>query len=194
MDELVVNMYNNNELTPLYLFRKNIYSQYGEDGIIEEILRRISRMLPLDGWCVEFGAWDGIYLSNTFNLIKNKDYKAVLIEGNSSKYKELCSDVSTKQAIKVCKYVSFSGDNTLDRILRKTWIPNDFDFLSIDIDGCDYFVFDSLNDYKPKVVCIEFNPTIPNDVEFIQKKEFSIKQGASAKSIVMLAEKKSYSL
>ena len=44
-----------------------------------------------------------------------------------------------------------------------------FDFLSIDVDGCDYYLFESLTKYKPKLICIEYNPTIPNDVEFIQE-------------------------
>jgi len=44
-------------------YQNNIYSQFGEDGIIEEILNRINRKAELSGWCVESGAWDGIYLS-----------------------------------------------------------------------------------------------------------------------------------
>lgn len=48
--------------------KKDVYSQTGEDGIIETILSTIG---DRDGWCVEFGAWDGQYLSNTRNLIEN---------------------------------------------------------------------------------------------------------------------------
>jgi hypothetical protein len=66
-------------LTPLAAYSKNIYSQCGEDGIIEEILTRIGRVLPSDNWCVEFGAWDGVQWSNTCNLIRNKADRAVLI-------------------------------------------------------------------------------------------------------------------
>ena len=58
-----------------------IYSQFGEDGIINEILNRIGEN-NIDKWCVEFGARDGISDSNTYNLIKNNNYKAVLIEGD----------------------------------------------------------------------------------------------------------------
>ena len=51
-------------------FEKKIYSQFGEDGILEEILKRLGEQ-NIDKWCVEFGARDGISDSNTYNLIKN---------------------------------------------------------------------------------------------------------------------------
>jgi hypothetical protein len=78
--------------------------------------------------------------------------------------------------------------------LKETPIPGDFDFLSIDIDGCDYYIFKSINHYKPKLICIEYNPTIPNDVDFIQEKNLNVNQGSSAKSLVNLAQKKGYLL
>ncbi len=45
-----------------------------------------------------------------------------------------------------------------------------FDFLSIDIDGCDYHIFEQLELFTPKIICIEFNHMIPNEVEFVQVK------------------------
>ena len=54
-------------------FKKNNYSQNGEDGIIKEITKRLKLdKNPKNNWCVEFGAWDGIHGSNTFNLVKNR--------------------------------------------------------------------------------------------------------------------------
>jgi hypothetical protein len=44
------------------------------------------------------------------------------------------------------------------------------------------------------VICIEFNPTIPNSVDFVQAKDFALKHGSSARAIVRLAQEKSYSL
>jgi hypothetical protein len=189
-------MYNETEQerNGLISYSKNINSQYGEDGIIEEVLRRISSAIETNGWCVEFGAWDGRHLSNTYNLIYEKGFKAVLIEGDVIKYNALCENIPREDVFKVCDFVTFEGKSTLDNILKATPIPSDFDFLSIDIDGCDYYIFDSLKQYQPKIVCVEYNPSIPNEVEFIQPKNFEIKQGASAKSITTLANKKGYSL
>jgi len=56
----------------LATFGRNVHSQNGEDGIIAEVLRRISETHELSRWCVEFGAWDGVYLSNTCCLIRNE--------------------------------------------------------------------------------------------------------------------------
>ena len=59
-------------------YAKDIHSQNGEDGIIEELLKRLEIK---DGWVCEFGAWDGVYLSNTFALVE-KGFKGVYIEGD----------------------------------------------------------------------------------------------------------------
>ena len=58
-------------------------------------------------------------------------------------------------------------------------LPYQFQLLSIDVDGCDYHVWNSLDIsvYQPQVVCIEFNPTIPNRVKFIQEADIRIYQG-----------------
>ena len=182
-----------NTLKTLNEYSEKIYSQFGEDGLIKEILNRIE-FKNLDKWCVEFGARDGISDSNAHNLIKNHDYKAVLIEGDKKYFKKLCKNFISDKIIKLNKFIDFYGDNSLDNVLKKTQIPKNFDFLSIDIDGCDYFIFKSMELYRPKIVCIEFNHLIPNEVEFIQEKNFNIKQGTSALSLINLAKNKDYLL
>ena len=178
----------------LKAFERNVHSQNGEDGVFEEILKRIAQNFELDKWCVEFGAWDGVYLSNTCRLIRERDYSAVLIEGDPQRAGILRSNFPSDKIIKLCRFVEMDGDNSLENILSETPIPQGFDFLSIDVDGMDYYVFESVILYRPKVVCIEFNPSIPNAVDFVQKRSPSIKQGASAKAIVRLAESKGYGI
>jgi len=50
-------------------YRKNLFSQNGEDGVVLEIIKRL-KLNHRNKWCCEFGAWDGIHGSNTFNLVK----------------------------------------------------------------------------------------------------------------------------
>mgnify|MGYP000430366181 CR=1 FL=1 len=172
-------------------FNKNIFSQFGEDGIIEEILNRLGR--NSDKFCCEFGASDGEYLSNVYNLILNKNFKGVLIEADPKKFKNLLRN-KNKNILPINKLVSFVGKNILDNILLEQNFKKDFDILSIDVDGNDYHIFEKINQFKPKIIIIEYNPTIPNEVEFIQKKDFNISQGSSAKSLFNLAKRKNYSL
>ena len=176
----------------LQKFKKDIFSQNGEDGIIEEILNRLGK--NSDKSCCEFGAWDGIFLSNCYNLILNKSFKGLLIEGNEKRFIVLKKNLEKKNVILVNKYVAFEGPNSLDNILESNNFNIGFDFLSIDIDGNDYHIFESLKKFRPKIIVIEFNPTIPNDVEFVQEKNNKINQGSSALSMLKLAQKKNYSL
>jgi hypothetical protein len=169
---------------------RDVYSQFGEDGIIEGILKD----MPQNKWCVEFGAWDGIYLSNTCNLIRNRQYRAVLIEADPKRFSELNENIDSSKNILINKFIRFEGHDTLDNTLLQTGILADFDFLSIDIDGNDYYIFESLSVFRPKVICIEFNPTIPNEVIFVQKRDFRVKHGASAGAIMQLATRKGYAL
>ena len=74
--------------TSLLKYSSNVYSQNGEDGVIKEIIKRLSLDKKDKNWCVEFGAWDGIYLSNTFNLVK-QGWEAVYIEGDQKRFKDL---------------------------------------------------------------------------------------------------------
>jgi hypothetical protein len=66
--------------------------------------------------------------------------------------------------------------------------------LSIDIDGNDYHVWKAISEYKPKLVVIEFNQTIPTEIRFVQKADFSVSQGASLRALVELGKQKGYEL
>jgi len=170
----------------------NVYSQFGEDRVIEEVLATLGGRTSLDKWACEFGAWDGLHLSNTANLIVNSGYSAVLIEADAIKFQELKKNMQPYPAECVNAFVDLEGANTLDNLLSATSIPIDFDLLSIDIDGADYWIFESLQKYRPKVVVLEFNPTIPKEVEFINPRDISRNQGSSIKSLAKLAHSKNY--
>jgi len=172
-------------------FLKNVHSQFGEDGVLEAILR----VLPSsDKWCVEFGAWDGRYLSNACHLIDSNGFSAVLIEADPKKFKQLTANFSkNRKVLPICKFVGWKN-HTLDEILADTPIPLDFDFLSIDVDGNDYHIWEAVRRYVPKIVCIEFNPTIATGIDFVQPKDASSIQGASLSALVGLGKSKGYAL
>lgn len=172
--------------------KRDVYSQTGEDGIIEKILDIIP---DNDKWCIEFGAWDGLFLTNTRNLIESKGYSAVLIEADKNKFSDLQRNYSHRNnVIAINKFVWIGEDDNLDQILSATPVPYDFDLLSIDIDGNDYHVWKAISKYKPKVIVIEYNPTIPTHIQFVQPADPSLNQGASLLSLVELGKEKGYEL
>jgi len=177
--------------------KPNSTSQDGEDVVLEEILRIINSSPDEERFVVEFGAWDGKHLSNSWNLINEHGFRGLLIEADCKKYQELKANFEKNSSVQtLCKLVSFEGENALENILLKEAvdIPKSFDVLIIDVDGNDYWIWESLKEYQPKVVCIEFNPTIPNHVIFVQDRNMTIQQGSSIRALVELGEAKGYEL
>ena len=173
-------------------FSSNTFSQFGEDGIVEKIF---SILPDVSKWCVEFGAWDGKHFSNAHLLLFQKGWSGVLIEADSYRFKELCQTYHDNTRVTCLnKKVSFDGENVLDNLLSHTSVPKDFDLLSIDIDGNDFHAWKSVIDFRPKVVIIEFNNTIPNHTEFVQEANYSVNQGSSLLSLYKLAKGKGYEL
>jgi hypothetical protein len=78
----------------------------------------------------------------------------------------------------------------IDRLLDMYNVPREFDLLNIDIDSYDYWVWDSMVDYRPKIVVIECNGM---EEEYVQPPEkHDGKEGASKPSLIKLGLKKGY--
>lgn len=177
----------------LLKFKKNITSQSGEDGIIEKIFSLIGEQ---NQWCIEFGAYDGKLHSNTYTLVAEKGWNGVMIEGDSDRFDELQETFDGNPRVHMFRMlVGFEdGLDSLDYILSQSPIPNNPDLVVIDIDGTDWHVWHSLKDYRPRVIVIEFNPTVPNDVMFVQSREQNEAQGCSLRALVALGNAKGYEL
>lgn len=142
-------------------------------------------------FCVDVGAWDGIHLSNTRSLLCNNDQSwcGMLIEADPQKFKQLAVLYADTNNILLNRIISVidpkNNSNSLHQILEHRFSAGDFcavdteisiapqlniDFLCIDIDGPDYFVLSDLftfSQFRPIVICIEFNPTMPDDLIYI---------------------------
>ena len=185
-------------------YKKNFYSQNGEDGIIEEILIRLKIKNDQGNWCCEFGACDGIKFSNTFFLVK-KGWSAVYIEADDNLYTKLLNTASEYKNIYPINALVEHKKNSptsLDSLLKKTSIPKNFDILSIDIDSYDCDVWENLENYSPKIVIIEIDSTIPpgilnrynNEATFSKYSYKKRTSGNSFSSTLEVALKKGYIL
>jgi hypothetical protein len=88
--------------------------------------------------------------------------------------------------------VTPAGPGSLENLLTESGFPRDIDVLSIDIDGDDIYVLEGLNHIRPRLVVIEFNPTIPAHLEVRQQRGEYF--GASALAIAKVARAKGYRL
>ena len=176
-------------LPDLLTYSRNVTSQNGEDGIIEEINRRLRIEV---GHFVEFGAWDGRHLSNTYSLLA-KGWSGVYIEGDEAKFRELLRtrDAFPGRIEAICAYVDLT-ENTIDELLSRTRTLKEFEVLSIDVDGYDWHIWHSLTNYRPKVVIIEGNSLVLPGTW--QVHEEGVCQGSSFTALVALAKNKGYRL
>jgi hypothetical protein len=171
-------------------YAKNVYSQNGEDGITAEIVRRLDIHAP--GWFVEFGAGDGRKLSNT-RALAEKNWCGVWIESDVESYAimEQSTHEFGGRVHPLHKLVGLTLSDNLDAILATTLAPKVLDFISIDIDSFDYEVWESMVDYRAKIVLIEINSGVPVGVHQRHGKRA---EGTSFTTMVDLGQKKGYQL
>ena len=85
------------------------------------------------------------------------------------------------------------GTNSLENILKRNdEFYEEIDLLSIDIDSDDYYVFDSLMLLKSRVVVVEYNPTMPANLDIFQ--EVGSNVGASVFALCRIAKSKNMTL
>lgn len=174
----------------LQRYRRSIYSQNGEDGVIAELARRLG---IAGGWFCEFGAWDGRYGSNCYALLR-RGWSGVMIEGEPARFVPLqrLADRHPGRLHAIEAFVSHQpgSPQRLDALLARTPIPADFEVLSIDIDGFDYHVWRTLRTYRPIIVIIEIDSSIPPGPERIHGEG----QNTSFSAMLKLGQDKGYTL
>ena len=177
-------------------FEYQVYSQNGEDGIIEEIFRRIG---VTNKFFVELGVQNGLEC-NTTNLLVN-GWSGYWVEGSRDCVEQLSrtfSELISKGVLRIRN--AFIVAENISSLLKSASIEKEFDLLSIDIDGNDYWVWKALADYAPRAVVIEYNAMFRSNVKWVMKyNPDHVWTGtsyfnASLKSLELLGEQKGYKL
>lgn len=139
--------------------RANVYSQFGEDGILAAIFEKIGAE---NRFCCECGAADGVFFSNTRALIE-ADWRSLQIEADSRQFEKLVDLYSDYRSVGCYRERVDAKTNTLDKLLHEARAPIGLDLLVIDVDGQDYWLFNSLVKHSPRVVMVEYDPAAEKD-------------------------------
>jgi hypothetical protein len=177
-------------MTDLNIYQKKILSQWGQDGVLEKIFETIG---TTNKYFVEFGSsGNDTGMGNTAYL-RRYGFDGLLMDGYEAPY----GIANDKQYDVKIEFISSSNINNL---FKKYNVPNEFDFLSIDIDGQDFHVWNKLENYSPRVVSIEMNYHIapgPDKVMDLNDNYVwngSAISGSSISALKKLGNKKGYSL
>jgi len=173
----------------LYEHLSSITSQHGEDGLLKAVFDKIGFEAR---WCVDIGAGDGFFISNSWNLIENNKWSGVLVECDDNRFGCLQRRYAERGDVH-CLQEFIADKNSIDDVLARTPIPKRFDLLSIDIDGMDYGIWEKMNAYRPRVVVIEVNCTMDSDIDFVQQAPDE-RMGSSLLAMTRLANAKGYEL
>ena len=164
---------------------KAIFSLNGTDGIVERIFNEIGYTNKI---AVEIGVSEMDEYTNT-TFLSSYGFKLLWLD---------C--ISRSNLPKNCKlHVECVTKTNIENIFQKYNIPQEFDLLSIDIDGNDYHIREALSNYKPRVIIMEYNGCFNSTSEYVMGydenykiKLGSIKFGASLQSLVNQANRLGY--
>jgi len=161
-------------------YSRNIFSsQWGEEGVCLEIARRLN-LGPSSVAC-DIGSHNGSYCSNTALLIRDYGWSGTLIEANPDLYERCKSRYADNPKVTVIN--ARVGPENVNSL-----VPDPCDLLSIDVDSCDYQIFQALTT-KPQIVIIEIDSSMPLD-----RGGFNADGAASYREMVNLAYIKDYFL
>jgi len=127
-------------------YERKFSSQNGEDGILEALFAVIGTTTK---YFVEFGAASGREC-NTARLAKRHGWTGLMMDAATP----------PPDAPFPIRREFITAEN-INALFEKYNVPPAFDLLSIDIDGNDYWVWKSITAYRPRVVVIEYNASIP---------------------------------
>jgi hypothetical protein len=171
-----------------------VYAQHDEDGIIQEIFRRIGTSTRS---FVEFGVETGVECNTTKLLIEG--WRGLWIEANAQSCKTIASifEAFLKDRRLTLRPNAVTAENIND-LIGGAGLKGEIDLLSIDIDFNDYWVWKALDVITPRLVVIEYNaglrPPLSVTVPYQPNRSADGTNffGASLEALVRLGRTKGY--
>ncbi len=174
-----------------------VFSQFGEDGIIQYIINQIEIPNP---FFIEFGV-QNYTEANTRFLLMNNNWDGLVIDGADDNVNYIKND-KIYYRHNVTAVSNFITKENINEIIKRHVHTEDVGLLNIDIDGNDYWIWKELNVVKPRVVVCEYNSlfgcehsiTVPYRPDFVsyQAHYSCLYFGTSIAALCDLAEEKGY--
>jgi hypothetical protein len=175
-----------------------VFSQWGEDGIIQILLKNIEIKRKI---FVEFGSDNYNLESNTRFLLTNNNWSGLVIDSNVENINRLKSS-PTYWLYNLKAVQAFITKDNINQIIKENGITGEIGLLSIDIDGNDYWIWQVIDVIDPIIVIVEYNArfgrniavTVPYNENFDRATAHPsmFYHGASLRALCLLAERKEY--
>ena len=175
----------------------SVFSQFGDDGIIQYLIRNIEISNTI---FVEFGV-ENYLESNTRFLLINNNWEGLVIDGSKENVDFIKQDsISWKYSL--TSLHAFITKENINTLIQDAGFSGEIGILSIDIDGNDYWIWETIDVINPIIVVVEYNSifgkersiSIPYNRTFRRKEaHYSMLYfGASLPALCKLADKKGY--
>ena len=172
------------------------YSQHDEDGMIQEIFKRIGVSNQV---FVEFGVGDGTE-NNTVYLVLS-GWRGLWIDGSDANAAAIRARFSSFIQAGQLNFVrGFVDRDSINGMIEKAGHSGEIDLLSIDIDGNDYWIWEVMSVVKPRVLVIEYNSVFRPPVGLVAEYNRNFVwdgtsyYGASLQALEGLGARKGYAL
>jgi hypothetical protein len=179
---------------PLTPFELRLFSQNGEDGVLAEILTRVGAG---ERYFVEFGVESGregncVYLADIAN------WRGLFMDSDAHAFTALQRKYRTDERVRTdCAMVTPAN---VQQLFAAADVPPEPTVLSIDVDGSDYWIWEAIDDYRPRVLVIEYNSALDPHRRLVQPAALQDGWdgteyfGASLGAMRALGERKGYRL
>lgn len=177
-----------------------IFSQWGDDGIIQYLIRNIR--IENESF-IEFGVGD-YEESNTRFLLMNNNWSGFILDGSQKLVNEMLKR-NWYWRYDIRAQAAFIDRDNINELLARSGFRN-LGLLHIDLDGNDYHIFENmdLSRLNPSLIILEYNSvfgytrpvSVPYDKHFTRgKAHYShLYYGASLPALTYLANKRNYAL
>lgn len=189
------------DLPPNTDFRRagfKVFSQWDEDGIIQYLINKV----PIENRTfIEFGV-ENYEESNTRFLLLNNHWQGMVLDACAGDVEYIRSDRIHWQYDLQVKEAWITREN-IDSLLDQAGFGQDVGLLSIDVNGNDYWIWESMQSVRPRIAIIEYNSLLglePICVPYKQNFDRTVAHcsnqyyGSSLAALHRLAKSKGYIL